>query len=133
MLFQEPARQRLIYAGQLLKDSLRLDDFIRVYDVEQQQVVHFVYTPRADEVRKDVELRRRPVSSVGGVAATSPIGIGVTSSSSSSLSSNGSLGNPTVQTQAPTVLLPSQALDANSAFWLQTQQMYAAYLNNYAN
>lgn len=64
--FQAPERQRIVFAGQLLRDDARLADYFSRYDQPEPYVLHLVYTASIEENvaaaerrAKETELRQR--------------------------------------------------------------------------
>ena len=117
LFFQCPDRQRLIYAGQCLQDDRKLDSVLRrPSDPDGSQVIHMVCPP-TDKSRLEHEAdlrRRRPVVNPSPPTAAMPTG----------MTSNwaGMYGGMTPPA-------PGSPVD-----WQQAQQqMYQAYMVNYAN
>jgi len=75
-----PERQRIVFAGQLMRDDARLSEYFHRYGDDEQHVLHLVYTASIEENvaaaerrAKETELRqRKPLTSTNSTVEQSP-------------------------------------------------------------
>lgn len=123
-----PERQRIVFAGQLMRDEARLSEYFSRYDNSEPFVLHLVYTASVEENvaaaqrrAKETELRQRKVASNAS--------LGQRQESVPSLPTSSASASPYAAQYWPWMGQQVQmgaAPDATANDWMrQQQQMYA--------
>lgn len=65
-----PERQRIVFAGQLLRDEARLAEYFNRYETSEPHVLHLVYTASVEDAVAAAEKRAKKGD---GIAATKTV------------------------------------------------------------